>query len=230
MNSQSEIYIKEDADKWFMRNVVSKKNYATDYFISLFPKLRLTKFDIAEFGIGRGANLFHLSHFVHTVHGFDGSKLAVEHFLNAADLLLPKETYSAQTVNLCAPIETNLKFDVIIYGFFAYMVTDNELLATKKNTDKMLKDGGYIFVYDFLSQTNIEKIDTHNNALKVYKRNLQFWMNHFDDYVLIDFRLMDNEHFQSYILNDLPSHIDLECSMQETDWAFTALFKKRESL
>lgn len=227
MNAQSETYIKDDANSWFLRNKVSKRNAPTDYLLSLFSKKQFSRFDIAEFGIGRGANLLHLSHFAQTVHGFDGSSLAVEHFLKNCESLLPEESFSAKETNLCVPITTDLKFDIIIYGFFAYMAADEELQQTKQNTDKMLKDDGYIFIYDFLCDENQVKTDSHNTALKLYKRTLQFWIEHFDDYVLMDFRLLDNEHLKDYALNDSPEHIDMECSMDPNYWAFAALFRKK---
>jgi len=230
MNTQSELYIKDDANGWYLRNNVSKRNSATEYLLSLFTKKDFAGFDIAEFGIGRGSNLIYLSHFANSVHGFDGSSLAVDNFLKVCQQILPDNTFSAKEANLCAPITTNLKLDIIIYGFFAYMVTDEELLQTKKNTDKMINDSGYVFVYDFLAKENQIKTDSHNAAFKVHKRTLDFWVNHFDDYVLVDFRLFDNEHFKSYTLNDTPSHIDMQCSMDPNDWAFCALFKKKGSM
>lgn len=228
MTTQSEIYIKDDANSWFLRNHVSKRNYPTDYLLSLFDKREFAEFNIAEFGIGRGANLFYLSHFANSVHGFDGSSLAVEHFLKTCEEILPPDTFSAQETNLCAPIVTDLKLDIIIYGFFAYMAADKELLQTRENTNSMLNENGYVFIYDFLAKENHVKTDIHNTALKVHKRSLEFWINHFDDYVLMDFRLLDNEHFKSYVLHETPAHIDTKCSMDENNWAFCALFRKKE--
>lgn len=70
--------------------------------------------------------------------------------------------------------------------------------------------------------------DFHNKSLNVYKRNLNFYINIFKDFYLIDFRLFDNRNLKIYMENDLQSTIDINMNSDDYNWTFCALFKMKD--
>lgn len=225
--TQTQQYVDHEADKWFDRNTKTSRNCFTEYLVSLFPRAALSKFDVAEIGIGRGGNLLYLQNFVRSIHGYDGSKKAAEHCARYGKLLGRDDTFKTQQLNACTDFTLPYPYDIVIYGFLSYMIPEDELIRMKNNVLHMLKNDSYIFIYDFLAKENREKPDAYNPNLNVYKRNLSFWMNHFDEFDLVDFRLFDNDHLSHYLLQDSPSFVDTRCTGDDKNWTFSALFKRR---
>jgi SAM-dependent methyltransferase len=220
MNQGSE-YIKKDADDWFDRNSGFNHNIFTEYFLSLFSKKELANLNVAEFGVGRGGNVNLLSHYVSSIDGYDGSCKSID---NLKQLSKSNKNINGFCVNLSSNFKNDKKYDVIIYGFFTYMINNDEFNNLIENSKKMLNDNGYIFIYDFLSKNNKSSLDSHNKALKVYKRNLDFYLKEFNNFNLIDFRLFDNRNLSSYLLNNklsIDSKLDEDCY----NWTFSGLFK-----
>lgn len=225
--TQTQQYVDHESDKWFDRNTKTSRNCFTEYLVSLFPRTKLAEFDIAEMGIGRAGNLLYLQNFAKSLHGYDGSRKAVEHCAELGKLIGAEKRFKTQQLNVCADFQISDTYDVVIYGFLSYMIPDHELTNMKKNVLNILKNNGYIFIYDFISKENLNKPDAYNPDLKVYKRSLSFWTSHFNEFDLIDFRLFDNDHLADYLLQDSPSFIDITCTEDDRNWTFSALFKRR---
>jgi hypothetical protein len=219
---QGKIYIENDADKWFERNTSIKHNCFTEYLIELFPKKHLKNMNLAEFGVGRANNVSLLSHFTNLIDGYDGSKKSIE----MIDLLKKRASnIDGKRVNLSDSFDGLNEYDLIIYGFFTYMINDQEFDQLVENSKSLLKDKGYIFIYDFLATENKDSIDSHNSDLKVFKRNLDFYISEFKDFQLVDFRLFDNRKLNDYLDNDNIFNIDTDLDNDEYNWTFSALFK-----
>ena len=219
---QGNKYIKKDADEWFNRNKGTKHNIFTEYFMSLFSKKILQKFNVAEFGVGRANNINLLSHYVNKIDGYDGSEQSIE----MIDLLKKRNIHiNGKRVNLGSSFDGLGKYDVIIYGFFTYMISDKEFLILLENSKKMLKQGGYIFIYDFLEESNTSSKDIHNKEMLIYKRNLNFYLNTMKNFNIIDFRLYDNRHLNDYLMNDNVINIDIDLDNNSYNWTFSGLFK-----
>jgi hypothetical protein len=105
------------------------------------------------------------------------------------------------------------------------MINDQEFDQLVENSKSLLKDKGYIFIYDFLATENKDSIDSHNSDLKVFKRNLDFYISEFKDFQLVDFRLFDNRKLNDYLDNDNIFNIDTDLDNDEYNWTFSALFK-----
>jgi len=218
---QGKEYIKNDANQWFDRNKTNTHNCFTEYLLQIFNKCNFKSFDVAEFGIGHCNNINLLSHYVKTIDGYDGSSKS----LKTIDLLKQKSTnINGKQVNLGEKFEGIKKYDLIIYGFFTYMINDKEFEILINNSKKLLKDGGYIFIYDYLSKENNQKKDFHNKELFVYKRNLNFYLSRFKDFTFKDYRLFDNRELQNYLLSDI-IHIDKNINSDDYNWTFSGLFK-----
>ena len=221
---QSEIFCSDEANKYIERNKKQKTiAYSIKYLLEIFSKKELTNYDIAEFGIGAGYNLNYLSYHANNVHGYDASKKAVDLFYESAH---PEQTkrYFGQQVNLCESFETKIKYDLIIWGFFAYYVDNEEILVAKENTVNALNNNGYVYINDFLVKEKVIKEDSRNKKLKVHKRNLLFWQELFKDMTLVDFRLFKSNNKNKYIY-DSTVEIDSDLGADDSQWEFCALFK-----
>lgn len=67
----------------------------------------------------------------------------------------------------------NLKFDLIICGFFLYMLPPSKILNLFSKIDLSLNKGGYVVINDFYNKDNSFKINDykHEKKLKVYRWN-----------------------------------------------------------
>lgn len=171
---QTKIYVNEEADKFYERHC---RSFIVDYIMTLFPKQALSKFDIAEFGIGSGSNLILLMNYARSIHGYDGSKKAIEHFKASFSGSMHEKKCFAKQVNLCDKFTTPIKYDLAIMGFFAYYASDEELFVFKENLLNCMVKGGYVFIEDFLVRENKIKTDSRNNNIRIFKRNIAFWLN-----------------------------------------------------
>lgn len=223
---QSGLFIENFSDVYFEDNK-DIRNFFSDYILSVFEKRSLSKFDIAEWGIGGGHNLHILSYYANSVHGYDGSKSAIEQFqLSYQNKNNCGKYYSAVT-NLCKPFKTPIQYDMIIYGFFSYVLTYSELIETKKNLLSSLKDEGYVIVFDFLSRDASSKSYREHSEVKTYKRNLRFWMDYFDEFDLIDYRLFDSRKGVEDTFKDV-FKIDPDLPQNDDLWTFIAIFRKKQ--
>jgi len=229
VKNNSEIYCGEEADNYYKRNKKHLQSIFTEYLFNILPRKSLSAFDIAEFGIGNGQNLFYLKHFCHKVHGYEASKKAVADFKRQYARHPHKKDFSVYHVNLAKPITSSTLYDLIIYGFFQYYVSDPEMEQVKLNTLKMLKPDSYVYVYDFLARSSYQKIDKRNKNLKIYKRNIEYWVKYFDQFDLIDFRLFGDNSSDSnnYPYMDDLNKIDPKITKNDDRWLFAATFKKR---
>jgi hypothetical protein len=221
---QGNIYIQDEADKWFERNFSrsTSHNILTEYLVDIFQKNKLKKYTVAEFGIGTGNNVVFLSNYVKYVDGYDGAQKAVDHLNKYSKL---KNNIRSKKVNLGEPFDGLSTYNLIIFGFFCYMLTDKELENLYETTKRLLKKNGYVFIYDFLARNNLSHKDSHNESLYVFKRNFDYWLDYFKDFDLIDFRLFDHEKLTFDRLKT--SHCIVESNLNNSDynWVFSSLFQ-----
>jgi len=60
-------------------------------------------------------------------------------------------------------------FDVIVLGFFLYLLPRSRLARTAAAVDALLREGGFLVVNDFLSDGAVQKRYAHNASLRTYK-------------------------------------------------------------
>jgi hypothetical protein len=220
---QADKFIKEFSDKYFEENV-GDRNFFADYIVDIFSKNDMKEMNLAEWGIGAGLNLHLLSHYFKSVHGYDGSKKAVESFKNSFKDLANSNQFFAKEINLIEKFDTPIKYDIIIYGFFAYVMDDEDLKKVKINLLNSLKDEGYVVVFDFLVRN--ESIKAYKKKLKIFKRNVIFWINYFKEFDLVDFRLFQyDKHFEYKEWDKLT--IDLNIPQDDDEWIFIATFRRK---
>lgn len=168
--------------------------------------------------------------YARSIHGYDGSKKAIEHFKASFSGSIHEKKCFAKQVNLCDKFTTPIKYDLAIMGFFAYYASDEELFVFKENLLNCMVKGGYVFIEDFLVRENKIKTDSRNNNIRIFKRNIAFWLNFFKEFNFIDLRLFMNgeERSDFYLIKDAPWLVDMEISDDDDLWTFGALFRLRE--
>lgn len=223
--ANSDIYCGQEADNYFERNQKHPHSIFIDYLLEIFPRSKLANFDVAEFGIGNGQNLMLLKNYVRKAHGYEASLKACKLFEKQCLAHPMKEFFAVNNVNLAKKFSVPERYDLIVYGFFPYYCDDKELNICLRNTLPMLKQGGYIYLFDFLVRANLVKSDSRNKSLSVYKRSLTFWINHFSAFDLIDMRLFDSSRLALYKTMNSLSTIDADLSVNEEDWLVSALFR-----
>ena len=185
--------------------------------------------EVAEFGIGVGYNCYILSNYVKSIHGYEGSKFAFDNFNKAFPELPNNKKFKAYHCNLATNFSENInqQYDMIIFGYFAYVLSDEELKVTIKNAKKLLKKDAIIINVDFLSKENIVKQDSRVENLKIYKRSLSSWINLMEDFEIIDFRMLNEFNSKEYLSKDM-SKIDLDLDINDDHcWIGASIFKKK---
>lgn len=70
-------------------------------------------------------------------------------------------------------------FDMVIYGFCLYACDPDELFQIVREGDRILKDGGYLVVYDFLPDHPHSRNYKYDRMLRTYKHDYsKLWLGH----------------------------------------------------
>ncbi|MBU6278731.1 MAG: class I SAM-dependent methyltransferase [Actinomycetales bacterium] len=93
--------------------------------------------------------------------------------------------------------------DVVILGFFAYLLDRGEVLRLAAAVDKLLKPGGHVVIVDFLHPYPVVSDYSHHPGLMVWKEDLSAAWTGTPGYVLVDRQL--TEHFGHEVDNADPS-------------------------
>lgn len=96
----------------------------------------------------------------------------------------------------CAPAELpwygTASFDVVILGFFTYLLPRTHVMELVAGVDRIVRDGGHVVVLDFLHPTPVRVPYTHSGNLTVYKHDVSGLFTANPQYVLVDRRLVDH--------------------------------------
>jgi len=216
-----------DADAYFDRNAALSHAFTTDHLLELVDRDWLAGARAAEFGIGNGQNLFLLKEYCREVHGFEISPRAVEHVASRIALHPQAADMGVHRVNLAAPFSLPLRFDLLLFGFFAYYCDESEMATAVANARAHLADGGLVHVVDFLVREPRRKPDARNPGLFLFKRDLAWWCSRLDGFDLLDFRLWDASRTGVYRRRNGQRTVDLGVSGNDEEWTFSALFRAR---
>jgi len=86
----------------------------------------------------------------------------------------------------------NASFDVVILGFFTYLLPRTHLMELVAGVDRLVSDGGHVVVLDFLHPNPVRVPYTHRDKLTVYKHDVSALFTANPQYVLVDRRLVDH--------------------------------------
>jgi ubiquinone/menaquinone biosynthesis C-methylase UbiE len=145
---QKNIFLQEEADAWFDRNIISITNFdiKRDPVAAIIKKYHIEYTNCLELGCSAGHRLHGLKSLFPNANyfGIDPSSKAINYGKkNFSNLEL-----STGTADDLLVYETE-KFDLIIIGFLFYVMDRNLLYRAISEIDRVLKNYGFIILVDF---------------------------------------------------------------------------------
>jgi ubiquinone/menaquinone biosynthesis C-methylase UbiE len=218
--SQKKKFLISEGDKMFIRNKEAYKKY--DYSKEKLSKtiLKIYKKDIIknntnsilEIGCSEGSRLKFLSKKLKEkkFFGIDPSKLAIK---NAKKNKLNAIVGSADNL----PYK-NHQFEMVIFGFCLYLVDDRDLFKVLYETDRILKKGGVIIIFDFASKRIKYKTYKHNKKIKSRHMDYKKLFIHHPNYELISninfvYQIKNNKN-KSLINKERNTYLNISCILK----------------
>jgi SAM-dependent methyltransferase len=214
---QSEIYAKNEANAWFNRVDQSKKSFHANYILKTFNEQRLKGSNILELGCSGGGALTELKLYVNSVFGVDLSthgirslnKLGIDGLVgNIADKNLKIES----------------RFDIVMLPMVAMYIADDEFSQLVENITKIVSKRGFLYISDFMVQNRIVNRNKHDERIKIHKRSLNFYVDYFKDFNLIEYKLNDYDKVEK--LRRIEK-INYGPPVNENDWMFVSIWQKK---
>jgi ubiquinone/menaquinone biosynthesis C-methylase UbiE len=159
MRNQSNAFLNGEGDNWYERNKHAKFNAAVIDPILALP-LRPTR--MLEVGCGAGRYIGELHRRLGgEAFGIDTSIKALE----AARQNYPEVTFSWGTMQHCVEWPA----DLVMFGFCLYIMDRADIHWCIARADRMLMNGGYIAIHDFLPDRPTKGPYKHQDGLFTYK-------------------------------------------------------------
>jgi ubiquinone/menaquinone biosynthesis C-methylase UbiE len=151
--SQSEIFLANEADSWYLRNrdhfeSGNNSEIDVDFLCNSLSPFRASIANILEIGCSSGKKITNLTEFFNARgFGVDPSDMAI----NTA-----KESAQNQPLelNFEVGLATDLPypdqmFDLVYFGFCLYLIPPSEIYKALMEADRVVKQGGFIAILDF---------------------------------------------------------------------------------
>lgn len=167
--SNLKIFKKKEADKYYQRNIKHYKKNSEDQRLSKFLNLDLIQANtILEIGCCNGKKLDQYRRYLKSSKtiGVDVSKKAINE---------GKKIYKEIIFENISSLEINklkIKFDIIICGFFLYLLDRDEIFNQFNLIYKNIKTNGFLIIEDF------DPLFKHTNKNIHHKNLLSFKMNY----------------------------------------------------
>jgi cyclopropane fatty-acyl-phospholipid synthase-like methyltransferase len=159
---------KNESDKYYLRNIYHYKSQTEDRKVSNFLKLNLIKpRSILEIGCCNGKKLDQYRRYLNPIKtvGVDLSKKAISD---------GKKVYKKIIFKRISSLEINKlkgKFDLIICGFFLYLLDREEVFKQFDLIYKSINNHGYLIIEDFDPLFKHTNINAYNKNLRSFKMN-----------------------------------------------------------
>lgn len=188
MSSQTEIWVREEGDEWLLRNY-EKLAKKPDRVLELVKELLLDPKMIYEVGCAHGWRLSAFQDwFGCEAHGCDVSRKA----LSEAQRLNPKLVTAWREATHLQGVKAS-HYDMVIYGFVLYACEPKDLHRIVAESDRILKDGGHLVIYDFAPEHPHSRGYSHSPNLRTYKmQHERLWLAS-PSYALVDQRIYPHE-------------------------------------
>jgi ubiquinone/menaquinone biosynthesis C-methylase UbiE len=169
MNSkQSNIFLESEGDGYFQRNktVLGLRTTDTDTIKRALAAYKGAIKHICEIGCGDGVKLNNLcDYFGASGSGVDPSSLAVKAGNDAYKNVRLKVSTAA---NL--PFNDS-EFDLVYFGFCLYLVDRVDIYKAVSEADRVLKNGGFLAIFDFEPAIRHKKTYHHKAGIFSYKNS-----------------------------------------------------------
>lgn len=173
---QAEAFLFGEGDNWYERNKQSDLNYTV---VNTIFELDIQPSRILEVGCGDGRYLAECQRYFNgrgcTYHGIDPSKKAIFE----ARVQHPGIKFWVDTAlkGMQQLHEYRLDYDLIIFGFCLYVIDREDLFDIVAVTDRLLRDGGYIAIHDFVPSVSLKVPYHHKEGLFTYKMDYpRLWL------------------------------------------------------
>ena len=211
---QSSLFLDGEGDNWFDRNKNALLNYKSSYEIDVIKK-HLNPFkskinSICEIGSGNGAKLNEIcSYFNAKGCGVDPSSKAVNFGNN-----------SFGNINLKVSTATNLpyldaSFDLVFFGFCLYLVDRNDIFKAIAEADRVLKNGGFLAIFDFDPGLRSKRAYSHKDTVFSYKNSYSNFFTSGGHYYLLGKESFS--HNENYFSIDSNERLSLTILYKELD-------------
>lgn len=173
MPSQETIFLQGEGDAWFRRNHCAldpAQREATDYPLALLHAYHLRPQRVLEVGCSNGWRL----HALQQRYGCAcvGVEPSAEALAAGRSQFPAIEFRSGMAASLpCPPGET---FDVVIVYFILHWVDRQALLTSLAEIDRVVADGGYVLLGDFLPDAPQRNRYAHRSDVEVYTYKLDY--------------------------------------------------------
>jgi ubiquinone/menaquinone biosynthesis C-methylase UbiE len=161
--NQKEIFLVQEGNNYFRRNQSAMRIDAVPGHWEFFARYIKEGSKLLEIGCSSGQKLNFLSKFKCECYGIDPSGEAINY---------GKERYKSLNLsigtadNLCFEDEM---FDFVIFGFCLYLVDRKLLSRVVSETDRVIKNKGFLGIVDFDSKYPKTRKYRHFNGLYSYK-------------------------------------------------------------
>jgi ubiquinone/menaquinone biosynthesis C-methylase UbiE len=184
---------KKEADKYYIRNIKIYENNSEDLRLSNILKLNLIKGNtILEIGCCNGKRLDQYRKYLgsHKTIGIDLSKKAINE---------GKKLYKKITFKNISSLEINklkIKFDIIICGFFLYLLDREEIFNQFDLIYKNLKTNGHLIIEDFDPLFKHTNKSIHHKTLKSFKMNYSNFLEESGLFKMI-YKIRNDKNYKS---------------------------------
>lgn len=168
MTDQEKLFLLNEADKYFERNVIKPNKFILDAINFLQPS---SNDNIFEIGCSSGATLHKItSKYGSNVYGLDPSKKAIA---------FGKRKFKLENIhtNTFLNLKSKKKFDIVINGGFLYLTPNNIINKTLLKIEKIMKVNSYFIFWDYDTPFDYLNNWKYNKNVKSYKRNYLKIMN-----------------------------------------------------
>lgn len=169
MPSQDEMFYKKEGDRWFERNKgFFHMSPALDRPLFLMEQYALKPKRVLEIGCSNGWRLSEIAKkYRARCVGVDPSKKAIKD----GKKQYPKITFIRGMAS-ALPLKTT--FDLVIVNYVLHWVSREKLLRAVAEIDRVVADGGYLIVGDFMPDFPTKNPYHHGAAKNVYTFKLDY--------------------------------------------------------
>jgi ubiquinone/menaquinone biosynthesis C-methylase UbiE len=183
----------KEADKYYLRNIDYYNNASDDIRLKNFLNLNLIKGKtILEIGCCNGKKLDQYRRYLKSSKtiGIDLSKKSISE---------GKKLYKKITFKNISSLQINkihTKFDIIICGFFLYLLDREEIFNQFNLIYKKLNTDGYLIIEDFDPMFKHSNKNIYHKSLKSFKMNYSNFLEESGLFKMI-YKIRNDEHFKS---------------------------------
>ena len=151
---QAETFRRSEGDAWLLRNE-TKLTVRDDPVLDAIGSLNLRPSSVLEIGCSNGWRLKALQNkYSCNITGVEPGKM--------------KESFILRGTAERLPIN-KLKFDLVIFGWCLYLCDREDLFKIAGEADRVLREDGYLIVYDFFAVNPHRRKYKHVGGLHSYK-------------------------------------------------------------